>query len=102
MKQETFRISKMTNYDRINVPNMLGDKQNGFLCSICGQYTALKDSASYRGFNLVCMRDIWKISSILDIDMTETIHAIQNKGKISYETYLRHKKELGSLTGGML
>ena len=52
----------MNNYDKINVPRFKEGKQNGYLCSMCGQYTTLDESISHRGYNLLCRRCEWKIS----------------------------------------
>lgn len=69
----------MNNYDRINVPRFKEGKQNGYLCSMCGQYTSLDDSVSHKGYNLVCNRCEWKIRYI--IDEIELINKIQKVGK---------------------
>ena len=56
---------KMNNYDRINVPKFKEGKENGYLCSMCGQYTTLSDSVSHQGWNLVCNRCEYKMRAIL-------------------------------------
>lgn len=73
----------MTNYDRINAPRFKAGKQNGYLCSMCGQYTSLSDSCSCRGYNLVCDHCSWKMSSILDTH--NIIKMIHDKGKLTEE-----------------
>lgn len=71
----------MNNYDRINVPNYKEGKQNGYLCSMCGQYTSLSDSISYKGWNLVCCRCEWKMRAILKSMGVSLINEIQNVGE---------------------
>lgn len=73
----------MTNYDRINVPRFKAGKQNGYLCSMCGQYTTLNESCSHKGYNLVCTRCCWKMSSILDT--RNILELLQIKGKLTEE-----------------
>lgn len=67
----------MNNYDRINVPKFKEGKQNGYLCSMCGQYTSLDDSVSHKGYNLICNRCVWKMSAILNnIDIINKVHEV--------------------------
>lgn len=70
----------MTNYDRINVPRFKEDKQNGYLCTMCGQYISKDDSVSHKGYNLVCCRCEWKMASILGIEVYDVLKYIHNKG----------------------
>ena len=70
----------MNNYDKINVPKFKEGKVNGYLCSMCGQYTSLNDSISHKGYNLMCTRCEWKIKYLLD-DM-EIINKIQRVGRL--------------------
>ena len=72
----------MNNYDRINVPNFEEGKQNGYLCSLCGQYTTLSDSVSHKGWNLVCNRCEWKMRAILNPNSVSLINDIQRVGKM--------------------
>lgn len=71
---------KINNYDRINVPRMEEGKENGYLCSMCGQYTSKNDSVSYKGYNLTCMRCVFKIRHLTD-DM-DVIAKIQMAGEL--------------------
>ena len=73
-------MSKLTRYDMININQFKDGKQAGYLCSMCGQYTTLHDSASYEGYNLVCNRCIYKMGSILDVTIGNIIIHIQAKG----------------------
>lgn len=73
-------MGTINNYDRINVPKMEEGKQNGFLCSMCGQYTSKNDSTSHKGYNLVCMRCVYKIQSLTDD--YDVIRKIQSAGKL--------------------
>lgn len=57
---------RINNYDRINVPKFEEGKENGYLCSMCGQYTTKNDSASSKGYNLICMRCLYKIENLTD------------------------------------
>lgn len=57
---------KINNYDRINVPNFAAGKENGYLCSMCGQYTTKNDSTSHQGYNLICMRCFYKMQFLTD------------------------------------
>lgn len=67
----------MNNYDRINVSRFEKGDQNGYLCSMCGQYTSLNESVSHRGYNLVCNRCDWKIKYILgDMNTLDMIHKV--------------------------
>ena len=69
----------LNNYDRINVPKMEEGKENGYLCSMCGQYTSKQDSTSHRGYNLICMRCLYKIQNLTG-DM-EIMIKLQKEGK---------------------
>lgn len=72
----------MNNYDRINVPRFEKGAMNGYLCSMCGQYTSLSDSVSHEGYNLVCNRCEWKMRAITgEIDMISKIHKVGNEAK---------------------
>lgn len=67
----------MNNYDRINVPRFKEGKQNGYLCSMCGQYTTLDESISHKGYNLLCMRCEWKMGNILgDLYILTKVHKV--------------------------
>ena len=83
----------MNNYDKINVPNFKEGKPNGYLCSMCGQYTTLSDSVSHIGWNLVCCRCERKMRAILKDSITTCIDEIQSVGRT------RSKREL-ELKGG--
>lgn len=77
----------MNNYDRINVPKFEEGKQNGYLCTMCGQYVSLSESISHKGYNLICNRCEWKIRAITgDIDILTKIH---NVGKKTEEENIR-------------
>ena len=73
-------MSYMTRYDAGNTKQFEEGKQNGYLCSMCGQYSSLSDSVSHKGYNLVCMKCVYKMDSILDVPMSYTINRIQQKG----------------------
>ena len=72
----------INNYDRINVPKMEEGKENGYLCSMCGQYVSKKDSTSYRGYNLVCMHCVHKMQHLTDDFYV--LQEIQDRGRIKY------------------
>ena len=76
----------MNNYDKINVPNFIEGKQNGYLCSLCGQYTTLSDSVSHQGWNLVCNRCEYRMRAILCPNHASLLLKIQEVG-------IAHQKE---------
>lgn len=57
----------MNNYDKINVFRFEEGMEDGYLCSMCGQYTSKNKSSSYEGWNLICERCRWKIQEIVGI-----------------------------------
>lgn len=66
---------KINNYDRINVPNFAEGKENGYLCSMCGQYTTKNDSTSHQGYNLICMRCFYKMRFLTgDMEIMRKLH----------------------------
>lgn len=73
----------MTAYDSINVPNFESQAQahHRYLCSMCGQYTTYNDSASYRGWNLICNHCLYKSSYIFGITVGELILNLQKAGE---------------------
>lgn len=71
---------KVSQYDRINVPLFKNGAQNGYICSMCGQYTSYNDSASKEGYNLMCNRCIWKICNLTDLTTGELIGKLQSVG----------------------
>ena len=74
-------MSYLTRYDMVNVKQFEDGKQNGYLCSMCGQYSTFKDSVSHQGYNLVCMKCVYKMSSILnDTSIGEIIELVHQKG----------------------
>lgn len=73
-------MSYLTRYDMVNINQFNDDKGAGYLCSMCGQYTTLDESASHRGYNLVCNRCIYKMGSILDMSIGDIIIKMQAKG----------------------
>ena len=76
-------MQRMNNYDRLNVPRYEAYKENGYLCSMCGQYTSLSDSISHQGWNLVCNRCEFKMRAILQPNpITSFIVDIQRVGKL--------------------
>lgn len=69
----------MNNYDKINVPKFKKRKEAGYLCSMCGQYTTKNESCSYKGWNLVCDRCVWKMHAVLgDHDFIRAIQEVGN------------------------
>ena len=70
----------MNNYDKINVPNFKAGKPNGYLCSMCGQYTTLNDSVSHQGWNLVCMGCESKMRLVLCPKKSSLISMIHKVG----------------------
>lgn len=67
----------MNNYERINVPRFKKGDQNGYLCTMCGQYTSLNESISHKGYNLICNRCEWKMRYIIgDYDILTKIHKV--------------------------
>lgn len=78
----------MNNYDRINVPKFKEGKQNGYLCSMCGQYTSLNESISHKGYNLVCNICGWKMRAIIDdMDILTKIHKVGKQREERSERY---------------
>lgn len=74
-------MSYMTRYDMVNIKQFKEGKQSGYLCSMCGQYSILPDSVSHQGYNLVCMKCIYKIGHILnDMSPGYIIEQIHQKG----------------------
>ena len=74
----------MTSYDRNNVPLFEKRENSKYLCSMCGQYTTLNESISYKGYNLICCRCEWKISNILGYETTAFIlDMVHKKGKLT-------------------
>lgn len=76
----------MNNYDKINVPLFKAGKNNSYLCSMCGQYTTLSDSASSQGWNLICNHCLYKMRHILDANVGELLVRIQNVGQYRQST----------------
>ena len=70
----------MNNYDKINVPLFKAGKNNSYLCSMCGQYTTLSDSASSKGWNLICNNCLYKMAHIFDEHVGNLITKLQNVG----------------------
>lgn len=73
-------MSYLTRYDMVNINQFNDNKGAGYLCSICGQYTTIDESVSHRGYNLVCNRCMYKISSVLDMSIGDIIVRIHSKG----------------------
>lgn len=71
---------KMNQYDKNNVALFNKGVDNKFLCSMCGQYTTFNDSASNRGYNLVCNRCCYKIAGLLNCTYGDVVIKIQKKG----------------------
>lgn len=77
-------MSYMTRYDTVNIKQFEEGKQNGYLCSMCGQYSTLENSVSLKGYNLVCLKCVYKMGSILnDMSVGYIIEQIHQKGKIT-------------------
>lgn len=79
-------MSRMNNYDRINVPNFEAGRENKYLCSMCGQYTSKSDSTSYKGYNLICMRCYYKIQNLTD-DMALMSKILKAGERKEYDEY---------------
>lgn len=74
-------MSYITRYDMVNIKQYKEGKQNGYLCSMCGQYSTLDESVSHQGYNLVCMRCVYKMGHILnDVSIGRIIELIHKKG----------------------
>ena len=75
-------MSYLTRYDMVNVKQFEKGRQNGYLCSMCGQYSILDDSVSHQGYNFVCMRCVYKMGDILnDTSIGEIIELVHQKGE---------------------
>lgn len=81
---------RINNYDRINVPRMQEDKENGYLCSMCGQYTSKSESTSYNGYNLVCLHCLYKMQYLTD-DMN-IMSKVQAAGRRKGREALEHEQ----------
>lgn len=79
------------NYDRINVSNYRVKMTNKYLCSMCGQYTTLEESISYKGFNLICRRCEAKVKHLFGIN--NTLELIHKKGQEKEEHYEEELKQ---------
>ena len=87
-------MSYMTRYDMTNIKQYEEGKQNHYLCSMCGQYSTLDDSVSHRGYNLVCMTCVNKMSHILnDVSMGYIVTQIQQKGFMTKKANDLHQDE---------
>ena len=87
-------MSYITRYDMVNTKQFKEGKQNGYLCSMCGQYSILDDSASHHGYNLVCMRCVYKMNSILnDMSIGCIMGLIHQKGLSTKEKEERNEEK---------
>ena len=71
----------MNNYDKINIPLFRTGNSGGYLCSMCGQYTTLSDSTSYRGYNMICNHCLYKMAHIFDKSVGDLVLLIHEEGK---------------------
>jgi len=76
----------LSQYDKNNAPLFEKGEKNRYLCCMCGQYTTLKDSSSYKGYNLICNHCLYKIAGLLDATAGEIITKIQEKGRIKNDS----------------
>lgn len=72
-------MHKLNIYDKHNVPQFKKGKGAPYICSVCGQYVSLSDSTSHQGYNLVCMRCVYKMEHLTD--SFDIISLIQKAGQ---------------------